>query len=949
MFRNAFSAVGPVLGVLVVVLASTSAQVPSESESGSGSRLPSAQFTPVSTNGTWYTYQLWKADGTTKPTRSIRANNKEFGKNAAHAEGKPEPEAAHDGIHVASWKWAYVRQPFILTMFVVVAGLCKVGFHNAHILSSHLPESCLLVALGTILGAVVYYTGMEPHVPRFSPEVFFLFLLPPIMLESAYSLHDRAFFDNLGTILLYAVVGTLFSTFTIGPTLYALTVIGGMGYIDLSLIHALLFSALISAVDPVAVLAIFQEVGVNKDLYYLVFGESLLNDAVTVVLYNMLVTFTTMKSIAFDQILLGVVAFICSSVGGVTIGALYGVITSLVTKFTKDVRVVEPLAMLGMAYLSYLSAEMVHFSGIISIIVCGLVQMQYARKNISEKSYTTVKYFSKMISATCDCIIFLFLGMVLINDNHVWHVPFILWTAILCLLFRFIGVFLLTFFANRVFRSRNIGYKEQFIMAYGGLRGAVCFSLVIMLDKGQVPQKNLFTTTTLIIILLTVFIQGGTIKHLVALFAIKLDDSDTIDKNLSSEINVTLMDHVMAGVEQVIGKLGDFRIKQLLSYYDKKYIKPWLLRDINGWKGWTLYEKMVIDGSIASDHYAHLYGPATVLEESKKLKLYSDGDILDETLVEGMVDDQIEPTTVPVPQTVGRRESIMGLSLGMGKRVSLQQPEKEAIETLRKAFQENPYNRFHMRFNRNLVHDDDQELGEQLRRRRLRSRRLTCTAMSPNISIHSSASDISGDEGGGGGIGVGVGPVTGGVTLRPKFRRQPSSDPSSVSEFFLQRARQRRNTMNNMQRAKTIDHSGKSPLLGRKEGVDFPRLDPENRPFSTGDLEMGPVRKGLDPIVEMENGCVAVGLDEDRRPMSDPSVLISDERRPLMTVGSQPAAHGSSSTDGGGVGGGGGGGGGNGRPQKPPTPPKRCRKNRLSKGHPIDIDDDDEDSFESTV
>lgn len=81
------------------------------------------------------------------------------------------------------------------------------------------------------------------------------------MLESAYSLHDREFVNNLGTILTYAVFGTVFNAFTIGPTLWGLAHIGGMGTLSLGMIECLAFSSLISAVDPVAVLAIFQEVG----------------------------------------------------------------------------------------------------------------------------------------------------------------------------------------------------------------------------------------------------------------------------------------------------------------------------------------------------------------------------------------------------------------------------------------------------------------------------------------------------------------------------------------------------------------------------------------------------------------------------------------------------------------------------------------------------------------
>ncbi|XP_022254771.1 Na(+)/H(+) exchanger protein 7-like [Limulus polyphemus] len=397
------------------------------------------------------------------------------------------------GIHVASWKWEYVKTPFVYTAFVIIAGLCKVVF-----LVCSFPFS-------------------------------------RIVLESAYSLHDSAFFSNLGTILLYALVGTLLNCFTIGPSLYGLSVAGAMGPVSIGIIECLVFSALISAVDPVAVLAIFQEIGINKVLYFLVFGESLLNDAVTVVLYTMMVGLSSTPYITAEQIALGVASFLCVSLGGLLIGIVMGVITALVTKQTQHVRVVEPLALLGIAYLSYLLAEMVHFSGIISIIACGLVQAQYAQFNISRKSYITVKYFIKMLSAVCDTIIFLFLGMVLVNDDHIWQTGFVFWATAMCLIARFCSVYFLTFLANYFERLRTIKMTEQFIMAYGGLRGAVAFSLVIMLDTHTIPNKRMFVTTTLFIILFTVFIQGSTVKPLVNWLKIRTQDKS--DHSLFGEVN----------------------------------------------------------------------------------------------------------------------------------------------------------------------------------------------------------------------------------------------------------------------------------------------------------------------------------------------------------------------------------------------------------------------------
>lgn len=145
-----------------------------------------------------------------------------------------------------------------------------------------MPESCLLIVIGLVIGAILF-KSTDGHPPAtLTPQVFFIFMLPPIIFDAGYFMPNRLFFDNLGTILLMAVVGSLWNAFTTGFALY------GCGKLDifgreLGLMETLLFSSLISAVDPVAVLAVFEEIRVDEILYIVVFGESLLNDAVTVV------------------------------------------------------------------------------------------------------------------------------------------------------------------------------------------------------------------------------------------------------------------------------------------------------------------------------------------------------------------------------------------------------------------------------------------------------------------------------------------------------------------------------------------------------------------------------------------------------------------------------------------------------------------------------------------
>lgn len=155
------------------------------------------------------------------------------------------------------------------------------GFHLIPRLSGVVPESCLLIVVGLLVGGLIRVLGEKP--PVLDSQLFFLCLLPPIILDAGYFLPIRPFSENAGTILTFAVVGTLWNAFFMGVVLYGVCRLEGGRLASVDLLSCLLFGSIVSAVDPVAVLAVFEEIHINELLHILVFGESLLNDAVTVV------------------------------------------------------------------------------------------------------------------------------------------------------------------------------------------------------------------------------------------------------------------------------------------------------------------------------------------------------------------------------------------------------------------------------------------------------------------------------------------------------------------------------------------------------------------------------------------------------------------------------------------------------------------------------------------
>jgi len=164
-------------------------------------------------------------------------------------------------------------------LFVVILGLCILAAYMIKIHSFYyLPECAAAIFVGLIVGGlarVVYPSVEEMAFLSFQSELFFFLLLPPIIFEAAYSLNKKDFFSNFWSISLFAVCGTIISTFMFGYMVYYLGVLKFVHIDTSSPMEALLFGALISSVDPVATLSIMGNADLNCDplLYSLVFGR----------------------------------------------------------------------------------------------------------------------------------------------------------------------------------------------------------------------------------------------------------------------------------------------------------------------------------------------------------------------------------------------------------------------------------------------------------------------------------------------------------------------------------------------------------------------------------------------------------------------------------------------------------------------------------------------------
>jgi sodium/hydrogen exchanger-like protein 3 len=512
-----------------------------------------------------------------------------------HGEGGNHSEHGGHRYHVAAFDFQYVKMHLIVGIWVLYAGGAKIFFHWEKHLSKIFPESCMLILIGIGLGIILYFAGHSYY--ELNTTTFFLVLLPPIILDAGYFMPARPFFDQLGTILLYAVVGTLLNTIWLGFALWGVYEGGGFNNLEspLLLMHALVFGSLLAAVDPVAVLAVFDAIHVNDILYIVVFGESLLNDGISVVLYHVFEGFSEIgiENILGIDIVAGFASFFVIVFGATGIGMVLGLIGGFISRFTHHVRIMEPLIVFVIGYLSFLLAEMFHLSGILSCTFCGITMRKYVEANIGPKSKSTIKTLLKMAATCCEIIIFMYLGISAVSDTHHWDTAFCILTLVFCLIFRAIGVIILTYLANLI-RVVKLTKIDQFIMAYGGLRGAIAFALVVLLDKDLFPHRRMFITTTVLVIYFTNLAMGTTIKPLVQFLKVKT--ADRSKPSMSEKMTKRFMDHVMAGIEDVADQQGHHLLRERFSYINNKYLKPLIVGRKNpqrrGWQIWSVYNRL---------------------------------------------------------------------------------------------------------------------------------------------------------------------------------------------------------------------------------------------------------------------------------------------------------------------------------------------------------------------
>ncbi|XP_042476776.1 sodium/hydrogen exchanger 2 [Macadamia integrifolia] len=421
----------------------------------------------------------------------------------------------------------------IVSMNIFVALLCAC-IVIGHLLEENrwMNESITALIIGLCTGVVIllFSGGRNSHILVFSEDLFFIYLLPPIIFNAGFQVKKKQFFRNFMTIMLFGAVGTLISFVII--SLGAREMFKKLD-INLDIGDYLAIGAIFSATDSVCTLQVL-----NQDetplLYSLVFGEGVVNDATSVVLFNAIQSFDLShidSSIALQFVGNFFYLFITSTMLGVIAGLLSAFIIKKLY-FGRHSTDREVALMILMAYLSYMLAELFYLSGILTVFFCGIVMSHYTWHNVTESSRVTTKHAFATLSFIAEIFIFLYVGMDAL-DIEKWRfvssspgksvgVSSILLGLVL--IGRAAFVFPLSFLSNFAKKNPNekIHLKQQVTVWWAGLmRGAVSMALAYnqftRAGHTQLRGNAIMITSTITVVLFSTVVFGLLTKPLIRL------------------------------------------------------------------------------------------------------------------------------------------------------------------------------------------------------------------------------------------------------------------------------------------------------------------------------------------------------------------------------------------------------------------------------------------------
>ena len=434
-----------------------------------------------------------------------------------------------------------------------------------------LPYTLALVLAGLALSFIQLEALSDVNL---TSDLLMLLFLPPLLFEAAYHLPFDDFRKNGAHIAYLALAGVL-----ITASLTALGTFGAFNYLGLvenfNWTHAFLFAAVISATDPISVLALFKEVGAPKRLYQIVEGESLINDGVAVVIFAIVVAVIGLPSshgpaaeLHGAQAIIGFacITFAKTAIGGILVGAAIGGFASVMTRQVDD-HLIEITLTTLVAWGSFLIAEELHVSGVLSTVSAGILMGSFGKYfGMSASTRIAVQDFWQYMGFLSNSFIFLLVGLELDPGAFLTNLPLVLIAFLSVLAARsaavYIGIPVVDLF------SVPLPGRWKHILAWGGLRGSLSMVLILGLPL-DCAGRSFLINLVFGVVSVSLFLQGLTMAPFMKGLGLTQEDTDTNHEYEKARGRSLSYRQVIYETKKLIdrGVPDETSYRQILEYY----------------------------------------------------------------------------------------------------------------------------------------------------------------------------------------------------------------------------------------------------------------------------------------------------------------------------------------------------------------------------------------------
>lgn len=459
----------------------------------------------------------------------------------------------------------------VLSLFVLL--LISIGTYFAS-QRLRLPYTVLLVLVGSLivpLSRIPFFEFLRAF--QLTPELLFYIFLPILIFESSYNMRARDLMTNIRAVSWLSVGSLLLSmVFIAGALYFAFNFIG----LPIPFIVTLLFGALISATDPVAVLALFKEYGVPRRLTFLFEGESLFNDGTSLAMFLIILEVILKGFHGISTVLEGIFMFATMVFGGVSFGLLMGFIfAKLIEKVENNEHIEITLTML-VAHLTFIFSEVlsehlslfgheIKLSSIIATVIASMVIGNYGRSKLSLGVTHFMERFWGYFAFIANSLVFITMGLLFAGlpiDFTSFILPIFL-SVLIVIVGRAFSIYPIVMWLNGQKKEKNIPKNWQHLLAWGSLRGALAVIMVMLIPNDlAIPGwsfdftvKEFITALTIGCIYFTLFVKATTIGSLIKKFS--LSELSPIEK---------------AAYRQSRLLIFSFGLKKIKDYFEKKYI-----------------------------------------------------------------------------------------------------------------------------------------------------------------------------------------------------------------------------------------------------------------------------------------------------------------------------------------------------------------------------------------